>query len=200
MTTRKLSLSDISDLREYERDRDTFRDRVMALKRIRRVHVGPKITLVFENRETMRFQIQEMARVEKIITDEGIQAELDAYNPLIPEPGELSATMFLELTSEPELREWLPKLVGVERSVELRLGDGHSVAVIPAGLDKDHEAQLTRDHTTASVHYLNWKLDNDAVARFEKGPARLAITHDQYQEETELGPHTVASLLEDLRS
>ncbi len=87
--SRKLALSDISDLRAYEREREGFRDHVIALKKRRRVGVGPYVTLLFENRDTMKFQIQEMARVEKLITDEAIESELRAYNPLIPDPGEL---------------------------------------------------------------------------------------------------------------
>lgn len=195
----KLTLDDIADVRAYEREREEFRERVTALKRLRRVHVGDKLTFLFENRDTIRFQIQEMARVEKISSDEGIQAELDVYNPLIPGPGALSATMFVELTSNEELREWLPKLVGVERSVELRLGEGDDAVVVPARLDADHEAQLTREDTTASVHYLNWELDAEAVKRFEEGPVRLAVTHPAYEEETTLSAETVGSLLDDLR-
>ena len=99
-TTGKLSLNDIADLREYERERADFRAHVIALKKRRRVHIGPVITLVFENRDTIRFQIQEMARVEKLITDEAIQGELDAYNTLIPEAGQLCATVFIELTAD----------------------------------------------------------------------------------------------------
>ena len=115
---RKLTLGDIADARAYERERDAFRQRVIELKRRRRVHVGTLVTFVFENRDTIRFQIQEMARAEKILSDEAIQHEIDTYNALIPDPGQLSATVFLELRSKMELLEWLPKLVGIERSVE----------------------------------------------------------------------------------
>jgi hypothetical protein len=153
--TDKLTLDDIADARAYERERETFRDHVIALKKRRRVGVGPIITFVFESRDTIRFQIQEMARAERILTDDGIQTELDIYNPLIPEAGQLSATMFLELRSKDELETWLPKLVGIERSVELRIGDGITVPSIP---ESGHAAQLTREDTTASVHYLQFHL------------------------------------------
>ena len=86
-STRKLTLDDIADLRAYERERAEFRAHIIGLKKVRRVSVGPHVTLVFENRETIRFQIQEMARAEKILSDEGIQVELDIYNDVIPEPG-----------------------------------------------------------------------------------------------------------------
>src|SRR5215213_7045028 len=117
-----LTLDDIADARAYERERDAFRAHIIDLKKRRRVGVGPFVTLLFENRDTIRFQIQEMARAEKIITDEGIQTELDIYNPLIPQAGQVSATLFIELTDKDQLLEWLPKLVGIETEVELRLG------------------------------------------------------------------------------
>ena len=122
MNAHPLTLDDIADQRAYERERDEFRRAVIAHKKLRRISVGPVITLTFESRMTMRFQIQEMARAERMSTDEQIQHELDVYNRLLPGPGELSATLFLELTSEEELRTWLPRLVGIERSVVLEFG------------------------------------------------------------------------------
>jgi len=193
----KLSIEDITDQRAYERERAEFRAHVIDLKSRRRVHVGPVVTFVFENRDTIRFQIQEMARVEKIISDQGIEAELRAYNPLIPEPGHLSATMFIELTSEAELREWLPKLVGIERAVELRLGaEGESVSCLP---DPDHDQQLTRDEITASVHYIGWALTPAQIEAFAAGPVVLAVVHPEYGFELELNDATGAELLADLR-
>ena len=117
----ELTVDDILDLRAYERVRDDFRTRVMAKKRLRRIPLGPVVTLVFECADTVRFQVQEMARAERILTDEGIRGELDVYNRLLPSPGELSATLFIELTSEDQLRHWLPRLVGIERSVAFEL-------------------------------------------------------------------------------
>jgi hypothetical protein len=194
----RLTLDDIADLRAYERDREEFRRRVIELKRDRRVAVGPVISLVFENSDTIRFQIQEMARAERILTDAGIQTELDIYNPLIPEPGELSATLFVELTSEDEMREWLPKLVGIERAVRLRLGrDGAQVAAEP---EASHEALLTRDEITASVHYVRFHLDPDQVERFVAGPVELAVDHPSYHFSTPLSAAARASLAVDLLS
>jgi hypothetical protein len=193
----KLTLDDITDLRAYEREREEFRARVIELKARRRVHVGPFVTFVFENRDTIRFQIQEMARVEKIISDEGIEAELRAYNPLIPEPGHLSTTMFIELTTDAELREWLPKLVGIERAIELQVGpDADRVPCVP---DPSHAAQLTREEITASVHYVGFALSPDQIERFAQGPVVLAVTHPDYQHHVELAEGTRAELLADLR-
>ena len=192
----KLTLDDIADARAYERERESFRSHIIALKKRRRVGVGPFITLLFENRDTIRFQIQEMARVEKLLTDEAIQTELDIYNPLIPSPGRLCATLFIELTSEEDLRLWLPDLVGIERAVELRLADGSAVPAVP---DEQHESQLTRDTITASVHYVRFELTSAQVDAFSSSPVRLATTHRNYAHEVELGADTTAELLSDLR-
>ncbi|MBI3977045.1 MAG: DUF3501 family protein [Chloroflexi bacterium] len=194
----KLTLEDIADLRAYERERAELRTRIIALKRRRRVAVGPIVTLLFENRETVRFQVQEMARAERMIADAQIQAELDVYNPLIPAPGELTATLFVELASKAELTDWLPRLVGVERSVELRLGRD-SIEVIQATPDEAHAAQLTRETTTAAVHFIRFRLTAAQVERFARGPVALALNHPSYRHETRLAEETRASLLADLR-
>ena len=199
VASRKLTIDDIADLRAYERERDEFRQRVKELKRRRRIGVGPFVTVVFENRDTMRFQIQEMARVERLITDEAIEAELRAYNPLIPEPGHLAATMFIELTTDAQLREWLPKLVGIERSLALRAGEGDGARTITCRVDADHEATLTRDEVTSSVHYVHFDLDDDDIAAVEAGPVSLVVDHPAYAEQVSLGDETVAELLTDLR-
>jgi hypothetical protein len=198
-TSRKLTLDDIADLRAYERERADYRERIIALKKTRRIAVGPIITLMFENRETMRFQIQEMARAEKILSDEAIQHEVDTYNALIPDPGQLSATLFLELTTKMELLEWLPKMVGVERSVELVIGEGDGALVVPCIPEEAHEEQLTRPDVTASVHYIRFELSPTEIDAFAAGPVALRVNHEQYEESTPLSEATVASLLEDLR-
>jgi hypothetical protein len=197
--TAKLTLDDISDLRQYERERDDFRREIIALKKLRRIAVGPLVTFVFENRATIRFQIQEMARVEKIISDEGIETELRVYNPLIPEPGCLAATMFIELVTDEQLREWLPKLVGVERRVAFRLGEGDGAIEVPCIVDPDHERQLTRDEMTASVHYVHFEFGAEQVDRFLEGPVALAIRHAEYTHEVALGADVRAELVRDLR-
>jgi hypothetical protein len=192
----KLTLDDISDLRAYERERDDFRREIIALKRRRRVGLGDFVTLLFENTQTMRFQIQEMARAEKLISDDAIETELRVYNPLIPEPGQLCATLFIELTSKDALMEWLPKLVGIESSVALRLPGGELVRAV---VDEDHGKQLTRDEITASVHYVRWQLTREQVERFASGPVALVADHPDYAVETELPAETAAELLGDLR-
>jgi len=195
--TRKLQIDDILDLRAYERQRDELRRQVIALKQRRRVAVGPIVTLLFENRETIRFQVQEMARAEQMTTDAAIEEELAVYNPLIPDPGQLSATLFLELVDEQALRSWLPRLVGIEQSVEIHLADGTRLLCAP---EEDHEAQLTRSDVTAAVHYVRWSVEPGAVEQMARGPVTLAVTHPEYRHETQLQPETVSELLADLRA
>jgi hypothetical protein len=194
----KLTLDDIADLRAYERERDEFREHIIALKKKRRIAIGPVVTLVFENRDTIRFQIQEMARAERMLTDEAIQTELDIYNPLVPEAGQLAATLFIELTSPDEMEEWLPKLVGIERSVELHIGDGGDRIVVPATPEEAHAAQLTRTELTASVHYVHFVLDDAQAAAFARGPVAVATNHPAYRESTALSAATWSELLMDV--
>ena len=180
MTARPLTLDDIADQRAYERERDSFRRDVIAHKKLRRVTVGPVVTLTFESRMTMRFQVQEMARAERMTTDEQIQHELDVYNRLLPVPGELSATLFLELTTEADLRTWLPRLVGIERSVVLELGDGPARHMVHSVPDQEHESQLTREEVTSEVHYVRFPFSPAEVVAFDTGPVTLVVDHAGY--------------------
>jgi hypothetical protein len=191
----ELTLADVLDLRAYERVREDYRAQVIGRKRNRRVALGPIMTLVFECFDTVRFQVQEMARVEKIISDEGIQTELDVYNRLLPAPGELSATLFIELTSEPELREWLPKLVGIET----RLGFSIDGEVVTSIAEEEHGAALTREEVTPAVHYLRFGFDDAQVAAF-RSAAEVALVseHPAYPARTVLGPAVRDELLGDL--
>ena len=190
-----LTLEDVMDLRAYERVRDSYRARVIALKKNRRVALGPIMTLVFESFDTVRFQVQEMARVEKIISDEAIQVELDTYNRLLPRAGELSATLFIELTSDEALREWLPRLVGIERHVAIDVG-GHLVVSEP---EEQHAAALTREKVTPAVHYLRFGFTRAQVGAFEgAADAALVSTHPAYEARAVLTPAVRAELLGDL--
>jgi len=199
MAARLLGLDDILDLRAYERVRDDYRRRVIELKRRRRVGLGPILTAVFESADTVRFQVQEMARAERIATDEGIAHELEVYNRLIPAEGELSATLFVELTTEAELRHWLPRLVGIERALVFELGTPVEFAVesVP---EASHAQALTRETVTAAVHYVRFPFPPEAAERFADldGPVALAVHHPQYEARTELPPDVRAVLAADL--
>lgn len=191
----KLRLEDIADMRAYERERAGLLRHMIDLRAARRVAVGPVVTIAFENTETVRFQVQEMARVERMSTDAQIQAELDAYNPLIPEREELSATLFVECTTREELERWLPALVGIERSVLLRIGDEPPVRAEPI---EGHVQTLTRSEVTASVHYLRWRLGPEAAGKMRAGTVSVAIDHERYHERAEITGPTKAELLADL--
>ncbi len=191
-----LTLADVLDLRAYERVREDYRARVIARKRNRRVSLGPIMTLVFECLDTVRFQVQEMARVEKIISDEAIQVELDIYNRLLPGERDLSATLFIELTSDGALREWLPRLVGIEHQVGVWI-DGDVVASVP---EAQHAAALTRETVTPAVHYLRFAFTEAQVEAFRNAQeVALVSTHPAYEARTTLLPATREELLGDLQ-
>lgn len=192
-----LTLADISDLRAYERERDAFRAEVIALKKVRRAAIGPLASVVFENRTTVRFQIQEMARAERMTTDAQIEAELAVYNALIPAPGDVSLTLFLELRGEEQLRTWLPRLVGIERSLVMRVGAGDQAVEVRAAVDPAHADHLTRAVVTASVHYVRFSLPVEAQATLPDGPATLRVDLAAYRHEAELTRATRASLAAD---
>jgi hypothetical protein len=189
---RKLSVADIVDHRAYERERNEFRAYIIELKRARRVQLGDIITIVFENTDTMRFQVQEMARAERMLTDERIAHEVATYNELVPGPGELSGTLFVELVDDHRLRDWLPKLVGIEHAVRFDLGDGSHVAGVPRD-----EGRLTRDEITSSVHYLGFAFTPAQQRSFAAGPTQLVVDHAAYRATTELTTTQRAALARD---
>jgi hypothetical protein len=190
---RKLTLDDISDLRAYERERVEFRARVIAMKKRRRVGLGDLLTITFEHTDTMRFQVQEMARAERILSDAAIQTELDIYNDLIPGGDELVGTLFIEIDDPAGLREWLPRLVGIQRAIVVRLPDGTEARGEP--LD---EERLTRDDVTAAVHYLRFRFPPGAAAAFRAGPTAIVVDHPEYPAEVVLADEHRAELAGDL--
>lgn len=195
-SNRKLVLSDILEQRAYERIRDTRRAEIIELKRRRRISLGTIVTVMFENRATMQSQIQEMLRVERVVSDEGVLEELKAYNPLIPEAGQLCATVFIELVTDDQMREWLPKLVDIEKSIAIKLANGE---VVKATVDEAHAEQLTRETVTAAVHYIRFQFTPQQVVEFAKGNVQVISTLSNYLEAVELADFTVAELLTDLR-
>lgn len=178
---RKLTNRDIKELREYERERDAFRAEIIGMKKKRRIHIGEIVTMVFENAATMRFQIQEMARVERLIRDEQIEHELATYNDLIPETGQLSSTLFIEITDDQALRYWLPRLTAIQDHVHLEVAGERST-----GRERDID-RLTREaEMTTTVHYLKFDFTDAQRAAFADGPVSIVIDHPEYRERTEL--------------
>lgn len=191
---RPIDIADVADVRAYERDRELVRASVIALKAIRRVHLGGLLSVVFENRETVLFQIQEMARAEGITTDAGIRAEIETYAPLVPGPGEWKATLMLGLRSAEEAAHWLPRLVGIEHSLLVQMADGTRVRARPL---PSHARQLVRHDVTSAVHFVEWSLTPREVAAFGPG-AVLLCDHPAYVADAELAPATCAELSRDL--
>src|SRR5688572_7806421 len=187
----KLTTSDIKDMRAYERERDAFRTEIIATKKRRRIPLGELMTIVFENTATMRFQIQEMARAERMLKDEQIAHEVETYNQLIPDSGELSGTLFIEINDNALLREWLPKLVGIQDHVGIAVGDDVARA---RPLDTD---RLTREETTTTVHYLKFAFSPEQQQAFADSTVRVIVDHPEYQVEVKLTDEQRAELASD---
>jgi hypothetical protein len=131
-----------------------------------------------------------------MLRDEQIAHEVETYNNLIPDRGELSATLMIELTSEPALREWLPRLVGIQQHVAIVLPDGTSV---PGQLSEEDELRLTRDDITAAVHFLKFRFSDAEIEMFASGPVHIVVNHPEYDQDVVLAPEQHAELLADLR-
>jgi hypothetical protein len=190
-----LVLDDILELDRYEPVRAEYRARVLEHKRDRRVAVGDKVTMLFEDRETVRYQIQEMARVERIREPDKIQHEIDAYGELIPEPGELSATLFIEISELTQVKPELDRLVGIDECVFIAIGEGDEEERVPGRFDA---RQLEEDRISA-VHYVRFPMTPGQRERFASAERlRVRIEHANYCAEAEIGPATRASLLRDL--
>jgi hypothetical protein len=187
-----LTPADVWDLAGYEARRDAFRSEIIALKKIRRVPLGPRATLVFENRNTLLFQVQEMLRVERISDPAAVQRELDVYNELLPSASELSATLFIEITDLAEIRPELDRLIGLDEHLWLRVGD----ETVRATFDPK---QMEEDRISA-VQYVRFPFGTGARAAFAdpSRPAVIGVDHPSYRAETALAPETRASLLDDL--
>ena len=190
---RKLTRADIRGPKQYAAIRDDLRKRVIELKRVRRVSVGPQVTVVFENRATMIFQIEEMCRAEQISEPDKIQDEIDIYNRILPDEGQLGATLLIEITDEAQIATTLERLVGLQDHVWLVVGGER----MKAEFDPD---QFAADKL-AAVQYLKFTLSASAQkALATPGTAvALAIDHPNYRHEARLGEASRESLAEDLK-
>ena len=166
-------------LEAYAKERSAFRARVLAHKRNRIVHLGPHVTLLFEDELTIRYQIQEMLRIEKTFDESGIQQEVDAYNPLVPDGSNLKATMLLEYEDADARHAALAQLRGIEDHVFMRVA-GFPVVRAVADEDLDRE----NDDKTSAVHFVRFELTPAMIAAFKAGtPVALSIDHPNYQAE-----------------
>lgn len=195
MSRNHLELSDIVDIASYETIRDDYRKRLIAHKAERRVEVGELVSLTFEDRETVRYQIQEMARVERLVDPARIAHEIEVYSELLPNERELAATLFIQIPEMDQIREQLDRLLGIDGCVVLAIDGGEETTRVRAVFDA---RQLAEDRISA-VHYLRFPLSSDQRERLLAGAAaRIEIDHRAYRHTVELSDVTCASLCRDL--
>ncbi|MGV6859587.1 MAG: DUF3501 family protein [bacterium] len=192
----KLTREDLMSLEEYANVRADFRSKVMEHKKPRRIMVGPHVTIHFENRLIMQYQIQEMLRIERIFEAEGIQEELDTYNPMIPDGTNLKATMMIEFP-DPEVRaEELRKLIGIDRKTYVKVGDHEKVFAI-----SNEDLERENEEKTSSVHFLRFELSPDVIKDAIAGaPLEVGIDHENYQHSVVLNDASRQSLVGDLNA
>jgi Protein of unknown function (DUF3501) len=181
-------------LEAYARERNAFRARVIEHKKRRRVQLGAHVTLQFEDELTIRYQVQEMLRIERIFEDEGIQHELDAYNPLVPDGTNWKATMLIEYPDAEERKRMLGLLKGIERAVWIEVAGCERVYAIA-----DEDLERENEEKTSSVHFLRFELSvamREALAR--GAPVTLGVDHPQYRDAATLAPEVRAALTADL--
>ena len=176
---KRLVQEDLLSTQEYERQREAFRSRIIELKRKRRISIGPLITLVFENRETLLFQIQEMIWVERITDSAKVQDELDVYNELLPGPDELSATLLIEITEESKMKEWLDRFMGLDHGQTLAISANGEQTFAEFEGGHSHESKIS------AVHFVRFRPTTgmkEAFADLRK-PVTIGVNHGGYRED-----------------
>ncbi|HMS86113.1 MAG TPA: DUF3501 family protein [Nitrospira sp.] len=190
-----LTVADLIACEEYERQREAFRANIIALKQRRRISVGPWITLVFENRRTLQFQIQEMIRVERIFDPARVQDELDVYNAILPAPGELSATLLIEITDEVNIKERLDEFMGLDH--------GEKVAIVADEEEAFGEFEGGHSHETkiSAVHFVRFRPSASMRAAFANltKSVTIRIGHGAYREEVPVSGSMREEWLSDLK-
>ena len=193
--TQKLGRDDLMSLEQYSEARDGFRSKVMDHKRDRRVQLGTNAALYFEDRLTMQYQVQEMLRIERIFEAAGINEELAAYNPLIPDGTNWKATFMVEFPDEQERRAMLRQLIGIEDRVFMQV-DGHDRIFAIA----DEDMERSDSEKTSAVHFLRFELSDEQINSLQQGASLAAgIDHDNYKVEiSPLAENVSSALLKDL--
>jgi hypothetical protein len=189
----RIARESLMTLEAYAKARNDFRARVIAHKKTRSVHLGGHVTLLFEDELTMRYQVQEMLRIERIFEQEGIDDELAAYNPLVPDGSNLKATMLIEYDDADERKTALAAMKGIEDDVWIGV-DGH--ARVKAIADEDMERENA--DKTSSVHFLRFELTPAMIAALKGGaPMRVGVDHAYFRAEATLDAATRAALVAD---
>ncbi len=193
--THKIARESLLSLEAYARQRNEFRARVIAHKRDRTVHLGAHLTLIFEDEQTIRYQIQEMLRIERTFEEQGIRDELDAYTPLLPDGRNFKATMMIEYADADERKHALSKLKGIEDRVWIQV---EGCARVSAIADEDLERE--NEEKTSAVHFLRFELDDEMARALKYGVAlSIGVDHQNYQAEIgAVAAGVRASLIKDL--
>jgi len=190
----KILRDDVRDLVQYEKVRDEMRQRLIGLKRWRRVPVGDRLTFLFENRDTVLFQIQEMIRTERMVKEEKILEEIETYNDLMPGERELSATMFIEVDEPGRIREVLDRLKGIDQgsTVALQIGERFQVPGI-------FEGGRSNEEKISAVHFVKFPFSDSARDAFLdwREPIELVVDHPGYKRQTKIDGDTRRSLMAD---
>ena len=193
--TAQIRLDDVINFFEYEKVREDRRQRVIALKAKRRVEVGPYLSFVFENRATLLFQIQEMCRAERIIDDARVQEEIDVYGALLPGPGELSATLFIEIADKDQIKPVLDRFMGIDTGHHVWMemtGRLRVPGVFEAGHSDEEKGKL------AAVHFVRFVFSDEAMSAFRTSAVDLVTDHPAAHARARLSDETKAELLTDL--
>ena len=190
----KLQRSDLYSLEQYAEMRNEFRAKMIQHKKLRHIDLGSNVRLLFEDRQIMQYQVQEMLRIEKIFEAAGIQEELDAYNPLIPDGSNLKATMMIEISDIEERKTALKKLLGIEKVTWLKIAD-HDKVFPFANEDMDRETE----EKTSSVHFLRFELSSEMIISLKNGSALSAgVDHPEYSYEVNVDENVRDALIKDL--
>jgi hypothetical protein len=192
---KKLDRKELFSLEEYAEKRKSFRAQVMEHKQNRRLPIGPNATLYFEDRLTIQYQIQEMLRIEKVFEAEGIEEELQTYNPLIPDGSNWKATFMLEYDDEEERREQLGLMLGIDKAVWLKVAEHDRITPIT-----NEDLERETETKTSSVHFMRFELTSAMISDLKQGASLSAgIDHDAYRYSLEPVPENIReSLIKDL--
>ena len=191
---KKLVIQDLYSPEDYSKIRESFRREILAHKSSRSIAIGNHVRLLFEDRMTIQYQIQEMLRVEKIFEEQAIQDELDTYNPLIPDGNNWKVTMLIEYPEPEQRQKALSLLVGIENLVWVKIGDSDKVFATA-----DEDLDRSTSDKTSSVHFLRFELPSTQAKNLDKSvPITIGIDHNNYQHQTDICKTTKASIIEDL--
>ncbi len=190
----RITRDSLLTLEAYSRQRSAFRAEVMAHKKLRKISLGEHVTLIFEDELTVRYQIQEMLRAERIFEEDLIQDELDAYNPLVPDGRNFKATMMIEFPDPEERRVWLGRLIGIEDKTWVQVEGCNKVWAIA-----DEDLERDNGQKTSAVHFLRFELTNEMAAALKYGVAlSIGIDHPAYAPSVVLSPDAQRALTKDL--